>query len=127
MDVDALAEIIPGCQQLEETAPGAFETRLNVGVAPVKGEFSGSVKMEDIQPPKSYRMIVEGSGPPGFMKGSTIIRLEPDGDQTILHIEGDVQIGGVIAGVGQRMLSGVAKLLMGQFFKSLVNALVSRG
>ena len=127
MDVDALAEIIPGCQHLEETMPGVFEARLNVGVAPVKGEFSGSVKMEDIQFPESYRMIVEGSGTPGFMKGSTKIRLEPDGDQTILHIEGDVQIGGVIAGVGQRMLSGVAKLLMSQFFKSIANVLANRG
>ena len=127
MDADALAGIIPGCQHLKETAPGTFEAKLNVGVASVKGEFSGSVMMEAVQPPESYRMIVEGSGTPGFMKGSAAIRLEPDGDQTVLNVEGNVQVGGVIAGVGQRMLGGVAKLLMGQFFKALDNELANRG
>ncbi len=127
MDADALTKIIPGCQHLEETAPGAFEAKLNVGVAPVKGEFFGSVMMEAVQPPESYRMIVEGSGAPGFMRGSAAIRLEPDGDQTVLNVEGDVQVGGVIAGVGQRMLGGVSRLLMGQFFKALDNELANRG
>ncbi len=127
MDADALTKIIPGCQHLEETAPGAFEAKLNVGVAPVKGEFFGSVMMEAVQPPESYRMIVEGSGAPGFMRGSAAIRLEPDGDQTVLNVEGDVQVGGVIAGVGQRMLGGVSRLLMGQFFKALDNELENRG
>ncbi|MFQ5915314.1 MAG: CoxG family protein [Nitrospinota bacterium] len=127
MDTDALAATIPGCQRLTETAPSVFEAKLNVGVAPVKGEFSGSVKMEDLNPPSGYRLIVEGSGAPGFLKGTTDVRLESDGENTVMHVDGEVQVGGVIAGVGQRMLGGVAKLLMGQFFKALEKQLAQRG
>ncbi|MEE8110329.1 MAG: carbon monoxide dehydrogenase subunit G [bacterium] len=127
MDADALAAIIPGCQELSGTGPGAYEAKLNVGVAPVKGEFSGSVKMEDVNRPSDYRLIIEGSGAPGFMKGTAQVKLEPDGENTVLHVDGEVQVGGVIAGVGQRMLGGVAKLLMGQFFKAVEKQLAQRG
>lgn len=127
MDADALAAAIPGCQRLAETGPGAYEALLRVGVAPVKGEFSGSVKMEDLNPPQSYRLIVEGSGGPGFLKGTARVRLEPEGESTVLSVDADVQVGGVLAGVGQRMLGGVAKLLMGQFFKALEGQLARRG
>ena len=127
MDADALAATIPGCRGLTETAPGAYEAKLNVGVAPVKGEFSGSVKLEDVNPPDEYRMVIEGSGAPGFLRGSAHILLEPDGDDTLLQVDGDVQVGGVIAGVGQRMIGGIAKLLMGQFFKALEGRLAGGG
>jgi hypothetical protein len=119
MDADALAAIIPGCEELTETGPGAFEARLKVGVAPVKGEFSGSVKMENVDRPSGYRLLLEGSGAPGFVKGAAEITLTTENDSTVLHVEGNVQVGGVIAGVGQRMLGGISKLLMGQFFKAL--------
>ncbi|MFQ5694232.1 MAG: carbon monoxide dehydrogenase subunit G, partial [Nitrospinota bacterium] len=115
MDADALAATIPGCQELVETEPGRFDAKLRVGVAAVKGEFSGSVKMEDVNRPSDYRLIIEGSGAPGFLKGTAQVRLEPEGDRTVLRLDGEAQVGGVIAGVGQRMLGGVAKLLMGQF------------
>jgi carbon monoxide dehydrogenase subunit G len=126
MDADALAAAIPGCRGLKETAPGAFEAELNVGVAPVKGEFSGSVKLEDLNPPDDYRMAIDGSGTPGFLRGTAHIRLKADGDDTHLEVDAEVQIGGVIAGVGQRMLGGIAKLLMGQFFKALEGQLAGR-
>jgi carbon monoxide dehydrogenase subunit G len=119
LDPASLAATIPGCRELVETAPGVFEAKLNVGVAPVKGDFSGSVKLEDVNRPSDFRMLVEGSGTPGFMKGSASIKLESEGETTVLDVDSDVQVGGVIAGVGQRMLGGVAKLLMGQFFKAL--------
>ena len=73
------------------------------------------------QPPLNYTLQVEGSGGPGFVKGTAKITLEPSGDSTSVKVDGDGQVGGMLAGVGQRMLPGVAKMLMNQFFECLIN------
>jgi carbon monoxide dehydrogenase subunit G len=89
-------------------------------VAAIKGTYKGKVAIVEKDPPNSYTLQVEGSGGPGFVKGSAKIVLEPDGDATRVRVEGDGQVGGMLAGVGQRMLPGVAKMLMNQFFECLI-------
>jgi uncharacterized protein len=116
---DVLKRCIPGCERLEQTGENAFATTIKAGVGSIKGVFNGNVRLEDLRPPEHFRMTVDGKGAPGFLKGSGDLTLEAEGDSTIVNYSGDIQVGGTIAGVGQRMLQGTAKLMASQFFTAL--------
>ena len=118
-DPDVLAAWIPGCEKLEPTAAHAYRGELQLGVAAIKGRYSGTVKLEDIQAPHHYKLVLDGKGRQGFIRGAGTIDLTEQADHTVLHYSGDVQLGGPLASVGQRMLDGVAKMMLGQFFSAL--------
>jgi carbon monoxide dehydrogenase subunit G len=122
---DSLRACIPGVESLTETTPEHFDAVMKVGVAAIKGTYKGKVALIDKDPPRAYTLQVEGSGGPGFVKGVARISLEAEGDGTRVKVEGDGQVGGMLAGVGQRMLPGVAKMLMNQFFECLIGKLTS--
>ena len=69
LDPDILAQALPGCEKLEAIGPGEYKATMKVGVAAIKGTFEGKVKLSDLEPPNRYRMAVEGSGGPGFVRG----------------------------------------------------------
>lgn len=125
LDPQSLHACIPGVETLTETSPDHWDAVMRVGVAAIKGTYKGKVAIVDRQPPHTYTLQVEGSGGPGFVKGSAKVSLEPDGDNTRVRVEGDGQVGGMLAGVGQRMLPGVAKMLMNQFFECLIGKLTA--
>lgn len=116
LDPVTLARAIPGCEQLEEIGPGEYKASMTVGVAAIKGTFQGKVRLSDLEPPSRYRMKVEGSGGPGFVRGDAVMELSDTEGGTRVHYRADVQVGGLIASVGQRMLGGVSKLVLDQFF-----------
>lgn len=119
-DVEALRTIIPGVQSLEQVEPDTYKGVAKIGVASIKGEYSGTVKLVDINEPQSYRMVGEGRGKPGHVKGQALIELTEDTpDTTTLRYTGDMQIGGPVAGVGQRLIEGATKMLVSQGFKAL--------
>jgi uncharacterized protein len=120
LDPESLRSCIPGVETLTETSPDHFDAVMRVGVAAIKGTYKGKVGIIDKQPPTMYTLQVEGSGGPGFVKGTAKVTLEPSGEGTTVKVEGDGQVGGMLAGVGQRMLPGVAKMLMNQFFECLI-------
>lgn len=126
-DPQSLQHCTPGCKQLNEIATDEFAATMEVGIGPIKGIFHGKISMKDKAPPRSYRLIVEGSGAVGFVRGEGALTLQDEaGDQTAVHVSGDGQVGGVMAGVGQRLFEGVAKQLMGQFFQCMQNRLAAR-
>ena len=104
---------------MNEVAPDQFEAVMKVGVASVKGTYKGKVAIKDKQPPSHYILSGQGSGGPGFMRGDVAIDLEEAGGQTVLKYSTDAKVGGLIASVGQRMLNGVAKMMVDQFFKKV--------
>jgi carbon monoxide dehydrogenase subunit G len=114
-----LQRCIPGCESLELTADNTYVATMKAGVGSIKGKFRGNVRLEDMQPPFRYRMIVDGKGAPGFVKGTGDFQLEAHNGGTLIAYEGEMQVGGVIAGVGQRMIEAAAKMLAAQFFKAL--------
>jgi len=114
-----LQRCIPGCQSLDRTADNTYVATMKAGVGPVKGIFKGNVRLEDMQPPSHYRMIVDGKGGPGFVKGTGEFDLQDVDGGTAIAYRGDLQVGGVIAGVGQRMIEAAAKMLAAQFFSKL--------
>lgn len=118
-DPESLRSCIPGCESLTETTPDHYDATLKVGVASIRGTYKSKVAITDKDEPNAYTLQVEGSGGPGFVRGTARITLTPEGEGTRVGVEGDGQVGGTVAGVGQRMLGGVAKMLMNQFFDCL--------
>jgi len=119
-DPAVLARTIPGCESLEQVGDDEYRMNVSVGVGAIRGTYAGEVRLSDKQHPKSYVMHASGAGAPGNARAEVTINLEPAGDgQTTLTYSADAVIGGPVAGVGQRMISGVAKRMAGQFFKAI--------
>jgi carbon monoxide dehydrogenase subunit G len=118
-DPQVIARCLPGCQKLEPQGENTYTATLTVGVASIRGTYAGTIRLTDLVPPTRYGIAFEGKGPQGFAKGTGAIVLEEQDAETIIHYSGDVQVGGPIAGVGQRMLQGTARMLAGQFFTAL--------
>src|SRR5262245_49247516 len=121
MDTKALASCIPGCESLDPDpeTEGRYVIRLSVKLAAVMGTYDGSVQLVDIVPMQSYGLLAEGRGRPGFVKGKASITLTPEADVTTLAVAGEVQTGGSIARVGQRLIKAAARFMMDRFFKRL--------
>ncbi|MYD35919.1 MAG: carbon monoxide dehydrogenase subunit G [Dehalococcoidia bacterium] len=118
-DPDALQRMVPGCQSLDAETPQKFSATLAVGVGPIRGRFSGSVEIEDVAVPESYKMTLNGQGPTGFVSGEGMINLTEDGESTLVEVEADAQVGGTLAQIGSRMIQTAVRMLMGQFFDAL--------
>lgn len=122
-DPTVLANVLPGCEKLEEISPHTYEGVLKVRIGPVQGVFQGTIKLENIKTVDSqnmgYDMQVEGSGPSGFVRGSGALQLTGDAQSTTMTYEGDVQIGGRIASVGQRLLDTSARAVIRQSLEGL--------
>ena len=118
-DPQQLKQAIPGCEKLEAIGPDEYKATMKVGVGGVKGTFEGKVRLSDKNPPESYKMAVEGSGGPGFIRGDAVISLAEAEGGTHVSYAADLQIGGLIASVGQRMLGGVSKMMADKFFNRM--------
>ena len=119
IDPAVLQRCIPGCERLEKTGENSYSTTMRAGVGSIKGIFTGNVKLEDMRPPSHYRILVDGKGQPGFLKGAGDLDLEEVDGKTAVNYKGDVQVGGTIASVGQRMIQGAAKMMATQFFTAI--------
>jgi carbon monoxide dehydrogenase subunit G len=118
-DPKIMAQCMPGCESMNEVGPNQYEAVMKVGVASVKGTYKGKVSIKDKQPPSHYVLSGEGSGGPGFMQGDVSIDLEEQNGRTLLKYSTDAKVGGLIASIGQRMMNGVAKMMVDQFFKKI--------
>jgi uncharacterized protein len=119
-DPAVLARTIPGCETLEQVGDDEYKMNVSVGVGAIRGTYAGEVKLSDKQHPTSYVMHASGAGAPGNARAQVTINLEPaDGGKTNLTYSADAVIGGPVAGVGQRMITGVAKRMAGQFFTAI--------
>jgi len=126
MDPEVLSRTLPGCERLERTGEGAFAGTLTVQVGPVRGTFDGTLALTDLRPPESYRMKLHGEGPSGFLTGEGEVRLEEAGAGTAVLYNLDAQVGGRIAGVGQRLLDSSAKVIARQGLDGLERQLAAR-
>ena len=120
LDPEVLARTVPGSQGLERTGDNEFKGELTMKIGPVSGVFQGKVALENLDPPNGYTLKLDGRGAPGFVNGSGVIRLEDDAaGGTLLHYDVDAQVGGRIAGVGQRLLDSSAKVITRQALEAL--------
>ena len=119
MDPAVLSSCIPGCERFEPEGDDRYHVALTVGLASITGRYSGTIVLTDKIPHTSYRLVAEGEGRPGFVKGSSAIALRAEGMTTAVDVTGTVQTGGPIARVGQRLIGSVAKMMLDRFFACL--------
>ncbi|MCP4203269.1 MAG: carbon monoxide dehydrogenase subunit G [bacterium] len=127
MDPEVLAATMPGCEKLELVGDNEYEGELNIKVGPVQGRFKGRIELENIDAPHSYDMKVNGQGAQGFVQATAHVAISPAEDKTRMTYAGDAQIGGRIAGVGQRLLDSSAKAIIRQSLGGLNTVLGGAG
>jgi uncharacterized protein len=144
LDPAILAQAMPGCESLEKIGPDEYRMKMKVLLAALSGQFEGKVRIADQSPPSSFRLIVEGSGRIGFLKGDGLLKLSAaetapvaptvtpsDASDasavrspvatTVVSYEGDAQVGGTMAAVGQRLIDGTSKMMIKKFFDKLAS------
>ena len=119
VDPAVIGSCLPGCDGLEALGEDRYRATLRLAVAAVSGSYTGTVSMLDKNPPRSYRLVVEGKGAPGFVNGEALVELVADGKATTVRVTGRGEVGGLVARVGQRLLGSVSKMMMDRFFESL--------
>jgi len=118
-DPEVLAQCMPGTDHLAKIGPDEYEMKMKMVISAVQGLFAGKIRVADQKPPEQFRLLVEGSGKVGFLNGEGVLTLVLSDASTEVRYEGEVQVGGVIAGVGQRLLDTTAKLVIRKFFEKL--------
>lgn len=118
---DVIASCIPGCEGLEPLGEDRYRAKVVATVAAIGGAFEGTVAMLDKAAPESYRLVIEGSGAPGFVNGESKISLREDGATTIVEVASTMDVGGTIARLGQRLVGSVSKMMMDRFFACLAS------
>jgi carbon monoxide dehydrogenase subunit G len=126
-DPAVLVRTIPGCQRLEALGDDAYAMTVAAGVGSIKGVYDGQVRLADHQEPGSFTLHAQGAGAAGTIGAEVAVTLaETPGGGTALTYDADATVGGMIGGVGQRMLTGVSKRMAAEFFAN-VEALLSTG
>jgi carbon monoxide dehydrogenase subunit G len=118
-DPAVLARTIPGCESLERIGEDSYRMDVSAGVGAIRGTYAGEVHLTDQRRPSSYVMHASGAGAPGQVRATVTIALAPCAEGTTLTWSADAVVGGPVAGVGQRMIAGVARRLAAQFFAAV--------
>lgn len=118
-DGRVLAATIPGVQSLEQISDNHYKLSITAGVASIKGTYDGEVVLSQQNRPDSFVMTASGAGAPGTVKADVTVRLEERDGGTVLSYDADAVVGGMVGGVGQRMITGVAKKMAGVFFNGI--------
>jgi carbon monoxide dehydrogenase subunit G len=121
LDPAVLVRTIPGCERLEalpaDQGENAYAMTVTAGVAAIKGTYSGSCVLTDLQPHESLVMKLDGAGAPGTIGATVDVRFAPGADgATTISYDADAIVGGMVGGVGQRMLTSVSRRMAGEFF-----------
>ncbi len=117
LDPAVLVRTIPGCERLEATGENSYDMTVTAGVAAIKGTYAGTCRLHDLQPHESLRMSLQGAGAPGTIGAEVVVSFVDTGDgSTRVSYDADAIVGGMVGGVGQRMLSSVSRKMAGEFF-----------
>ena len=120
-DMDILVRVIPGCRSLMPDEDGGYKVTLSLGVAAIKGDYEGKIRVTDVEFPHHYVLNAEGAGKPGFVNMEVDCLLEPVPAGTLMRWSCDANVGGLIAGIGGRVMTGISKHMTREFFKDLID------
>ena len=118
-DPEALRSCIPGCEKMNALGNNEYSATVTISMGPIRSKFDAKVTMVDLQPFESYKLIIEGNGPSGFVRGESQIKLTGSGSKTTVDVDSDSSSGGLLARVGQRMVESFARSMMDRFFTCL--------
>ncbi len=125
-DPEVLKASITGCERLEESGPDSYDLTVQVGIAAIRGKYTGSVTMSESQPFDSYRLIAKGSGMAGSAEGNAVITLTEDGDGTLLTYDATVRAQGAMSRLGGRIIGSAARMMADRFFEAFERELEGR-
>jgi carbon monoxide dehydrogenase subunit G len=126
LDPEVLARVLPGVEKFEALGGDRYRILVKLGVGAVRGTYEGSVEIAGKEEPDVYRLRGEGKGTPGWAKGETLITLQRESGGTRVVAAASFQVGGTIAGVGQRMIETVAKAMSKEFFDAIEREIAGR-
>ena len=124
---DAISGCIPGSDGFEVLGSGRYDVVMKVGIGAIRGTYRAKVVVTDEDEPSSFKMAVEGSGTAGTIRGESVISLSDSDSETTVRVDGEAQVGGVVARVGQRLLGSASKMLLGQFFNCMGSRIEDEG
>lgn len=124
-DPEVLAKCIPGCDRLERVGENEFKLTMKMLIASLSGQFDSRIRITEQRAPESFRLSLHGSGRIGFVNAQGLLALRPRDSSTEIAYDGEVQIGGTIASVGQRLLDGTSKMLLKKFFETFSSLVAS--
>jgi carbon monoxide dehydrogenase subunit G len=124
LDPAVLVRTIPGCERLEATGEHSYAMTVTAGVAAIKGTYAGTCELRDLQPHRSLVMAAQGAGAPGTLAADVKVEFTDRGDGTTeVCYDADTVVGGMVGGVGQRMLTSVSRRMANEFFSAVDGAL----
>lgn len=126
LDPAMIERAMPGCERFEAAGPDTYDVTMRVGIAALRGAYRGKVRVTDQSAPESYRLEITGAGPSGAVTGGAHLLLSEDGPRTLLRYKGDLKAQGALASLGLQMISGSAKILIGQFMKAMEKEIANR-
>ena len=123
-DPGVLKECIPGCESMERQSEREFIAVIRSRIGPVNARFDSRIELSNLEPPASYTISGAGKGgAAGFGRGSANVRLEKDGDETLLSYQAEFQVGGKLAQIGSRLVAGATRKVASDFFSRFVATL----
>jgi carbon monoxide dehydrogenase subunit G len=116
VDPRVLRACTPGLEKLEARDADHYDALLEVRMPAITGRFEGTLEFLERVPPERLKLRLAGKGAVGFVDGEVTLTLAAVDEGTSIAYSADVQIGGQVARLGQRMISGVTREMAGQFF-----------
>ncbi len=127
LDPAVLVRTLPGCERLVATGANSYDMTVSAGVAAIRGTYDGTCTLSDLTPHESLLMTLNGAGAPGTVDATVRVAFaEADGLTTVSY-DADAVVGGMVGGVGQRMLGSVSRRMAGEFFDNVADAIASAG
>ena len=115
-DAEKVAHCLPGCEKFEPLGEDRYKATLSIGIGAIRGRYQGTVAITEKQVNNFYKIVVDGRGSPGSVKGEASVSLHQDGEKTLVGVTAEVQVTGTIARVGQRLMGRASQMLMDSFF-----------
>jgi carbon monoxide dehydrogenase subunit G len=125
MDPEVLVRCLPGCEKLVPAGENYYTAVIRIKLMPIRGNYTGALSMSDLDPPHSYKLIMEGKGSPGFVRSTASVRLAEKGGFTDLHYTGESVIGGAIGAMGGGTLVRMTNSLISRFFEAFEQEILS--
>jgi uncharacterized protein len=120
-DPEVLKKATPGCKKMIEIEPDSYTAEITLGIAAVRGNYEAQIQIYDKSAPNRYQLLIKAASKMGFIEGNATVELEYNHPQTTIRYNGEAKVGGLVAGVGQRILSGIAKMIVKDFFKKIAD------
>jgi len=108
---------------MDVLSPDSFRAKVKVGISVVKGTMEFEFRTADKVPPSSAKLIGTGRGVGSTIDMQTGFTLEEAGAGTKVGWVADVNVGGIMSGLGTKLLDSTSSKMVEQVIENLKNKL----